>query len=1087
MAVELATAYIALVPSMKGASAAIGRELGSVDTTAAGAEMGRKMGGGMLSSVKSIIAPAIALAGSAMFVSFIKDAAAASDATDKFKATMSFAGLDTSAITKASKAAKDYADQTVYDLPTIQNTTAQLASNGIRDYTGLTQAAGNLNAVAGGNADTFKSVAMVLTQTAGAGKLTTENWNQMADAIPGAAGPLMKALQDAGAYTGNFRDAMANGQITADEFNAALMKLGTQPVAVEAAKSTKTFEGAIGNLEATINSGLMTALDSMKPAITGTINLLSGGLGKAFDFVGKTIGDFTDGFTKGVDAVGSNQSALAHWGAATYMAFSSVHLAATVFFDGLKTGRNEVGDGSFLDRIGHAGNILHGVLVTLRGSVTAFFGAFKAGDGDITSSGLAGALEGIGGAARTFWDALRPIAAQLGPSLLSIITSLSPLRIVLTALAPVLPTLAVSLAQLAQAFSGVLAVALKAVAPVISAVLSTIGNLLNRITGSPEGVKVLSGAILVLTGAFTSYRVAVAAATASTALFAAAKAALTGAGTFSTILQGSLWFIGLARAQGIAAAAQWALNIAMDANPIGVVILAITAAIAAIAGIVIGIKAAYENIGWFKDAVNGAFAGIQAAAGDVVSWFQTSVGPGIAAAWNWIVSVWNNAVSFFAGIGAGIVSAFSGAASGVTAGWGGVVGFFQGIVSGVVGAWNGVAGFFAGIWAGVSAGVSAFVAQFMAGWNGLVVWLGPLIAVFRSMFNAFGAIFNFVAKLASFVGQAIMWAFGLWIANVTANLAAFGAFFSGVWNRIVGFTRAVMTAIQSVIVAIWNACIGAVTAALSAIWGVVSSIWNTVAGFIGAVLGRIGAAIAGAWNAFIGMVSGPLSAIWGVVSSVWNTVAGFIGGIVGQIGATISAGFSTAVAVAGSIFYGLLGRLQGAWGAVAGWMAGLGSQVIGFFGGAGSWLLNAGSQIIGGLLDGLRSMWDSVASFFNDLTSKIPSWKGPAERDKNLLTPAGSMIMDSLLGGLRSRYGDVRSDLSDFTDSLTDDMGARMANVARISGSAAKISPALLGSNSAAANRPGVTFTGPIHVRDENELARIMTNKQRDAQVVYGF
>ena len=43
----------------------------------------------------------------------------------------------------------------------------------------LAEAAGNLNAVAGGNAETFKSVGMVLTQTAGQGKLTTENWNQL--------------------------------------------------------------------------------------------------------------------------------------------------------------------------------------------------------------------------------------------------------------------------------------------------------------------------------------------------------------------------------------------------------------------------------------------------------------------------------------------------------------------------------------------------------------------------------------------------------------------------------------------------------------------------------------------------------------------------------------------------------------------------------------------------------------------------------------------------------------------------------------------------------------------------------------------
>lgn len=33
----------------------------------------------------------------------------------------------------------------------------------------------------------------------------------------------------------------------------------------------------------------------------------------------------------------------------------------------------------------------------------------------------------------------------------------------------------------------------------------------------------------------------------------------------------------------------------------------------------------------------------------------------------------------------------------------------------------------------------------------------------------------------------------------------------------------------------------------------------------------------------------------------------------------------------------------------------------------------------------------------------------------------------------------------------------------------------------------GVTFTGPVHVRDENELASIISTRQRDAQAAYGF
>lgn len=207
---------------------------------------------------------------------FTSDVIAMSDGTDKFMNTMSFAGIDSSAVTAAAQADRKYADDTVYDLSTIQNTTAQLAANGIGNYTELTEAAGNLNAVAGGNADTFKSVAMMLTQTAGAGKLTTENWNQLADAIPGASGKLQEALLKNGAYTGNFRDAMADGQITADEFNQALLDLGMTDVAKQAATSTQTIEGAMGNLEAAVTGGLTDAFNLFKPTVTGAINTANG-------------------------------------------------------------------------------------------------------------------------------------------------------------------------------------------------------------------------------------------------------------------------------------------------------------------------------------------------------------------------------------------------------------------------------------------------------------------------------------------------------------------------------------------------------------------------------------------------------------------------------------------------------------------------------------------------------------------------------------------------------------------------------------------------------------------------------------------
>lgn len=202
----------------------------------------------------------------------------ASDSAQKFASTLNFAGLDTSTIDKLTASTQKYADETVYDLSDIRNTTAQLAANGVNNYANLAEAAGNLNAVAGGNSDTFKSVAMALTQTAGAGKLTTENWNQLTDAIPGASGKLQEAMEKNGAYTGDFRDAMAKGEISAEEFNKAILDLGMTDAAKEAATSTQTIEGAMGNLEASVVNVGMQILDSFKGPATQGISMLADGI-----------------------------------------------------------------------------------------------------------------------------------------------------------------------------------------------------------------------------------------------------------------------------------------------------------------------------------------------------------------------------------------------------------------------------------------------------------------------------------------------------------------------------------------------------------------------------------------------------------------------------------------------------------------------------------------------------------------------------------------------------------------------------------------------------------------------------------------
>lgn len=293
---DIGSAYLTIFPSMNGFAARLQSELSGVNVSSIGDRMGDQLGDGIsdgmgraANSTSGFSGRLSALSGAVMGVAGeiagrLFDAVAslggemveASDSAQKFASTLSFAGIDDSTISQLTQSTQEYADQTVYDLADIRNATAQLAANGVADYATLAEAAGNLNAVAGGNAETFRSVSMVMSQTAGSGRLMTENWNQLTDAIPGASGALQDAMRSAGAFEGNFREAMENGEISADEFFDAVQKLGMQDVAKEAATSTSTIEGAVGNLQASVVGLGSQVISSVTPMLTGAMTEISG-------------------------------------------------------------------------------------------------------------------------------------------------------------------------------------------------------------------------------------------------------------------------------------------------------------------------------------------------------------------------------------------------------------------------------------------------------------------------------------------------------------------------------------------------------------------------------------------------------------------------------------------------------------------------------------------------------------------------------------------------------------------------------------------------------------------------------------------
>lgn len=388
MAYNLATAYVPIVPSMDGVGKAIEKAFGDASKTT-GSKTGQSIGKGLSVGfsaklgVISGVASSIATKVIGVFSGLSGQILDASDSTQKFAQTLDFAGVGADQIKKLTTSTQEYANKTVYGIDDIRNTTAQLAANGVPNYDKLAEAAGNLNAVAGGNSETFKSVAMMLTQTAGAGKLTTENWNQLADAIPGASGKLQEAMLKNGAYTGNFRDAMANGEITSQEFNDALMQLGMNDGAIKAAESTQTFEGAFGNLEATIVDGAANIVNTVKPYITGTVTALGDGIGKAMQWVN----DFTGALMKsqGVQTFANGVKSIAGAVGSVIVPISGI-IGYLFNFSGKADGAGTAAQ-RLSDVLGFVGGILQSVgtfvqqnadwMQALAVAVMAGYGAFK--------------------------------------------------------------------------------------------------------------------------------------------------------------------------------------------------------------------------------------------------------------------------------------------------------------------------------------------------------------------------------------------------------------------------------------------------------------------------------------------------------------------------------------------------------------------------------------------------------------------------------------------------------------------------------------------------------------------------------------
>ena len=326
------------------------------------------------------------------------------------------------------------------------------------------------------------------------------------------------------------------------------------------------------------------------------------------------------------------------------------------------------------------------------------------------------------------------------------------------------------------------------------------------------------------------------------------------------------------------AAAQWLLNAAMSANPIGLVVIAIAGLIAAGAWLVQN----WDGIAaWWNDLWDG-----------IAAW----AGKKWAAIVGIITGAWDAVVSGIKGFGASLLS--------------GLQSVWDAVGNAAGAAWDGIAGLVSGAWDAIIGGLSAFGASMLA-----------------FLQNAWAEWEGFVARLLGALG------------SILSGLLDFGAaVISGlqsVWDTVGNAAGAAWEGIVGLVSGAWAAIIGGLSAFGTSLLDGVTAAWNAVLEFFGGLnLFESGAKLL---STFVDGIKSMASSVVESVAGVFATVREYLPFSDAHVGplsqltlsgarmmSTLAEGVTSGQ---GGLVARVSGALSGVGGAIRDWWKGLGNPV----------------------------------------------------------------------------------------------------------------------------------------------------------------
>ena len=863
MAYQLAQAYVQIVPSMKGVGKAIENAFdGPSKSTGqkAGQSIGSGLSGGFAAKVGAVagIASTVVSKVASVVTGSLNSAISRADQMNNFPKVMKNLGYsseDAAASIKKISSALDGLPTTSSAMTGMVQQLAPLTSN-LDQATNIALAFNNAMLAGGASTMEQENALTQYTQMLSAGKVDMQAWRSIQAAMPGQLNQVAEAMLGAGKNSNDLYEAMKNGSISFDDFNKKVMELNQNgfgkyaSFAQQAKDATQGIGTAMENVQNRVAKAVQKVIEAVGVEnIAGAINGFSSQFGK--------IGDAAAGLVTGVKgwfgkAAQAAQPLVSIW--------QSDFGQLGVYLKGLASNAQAFG-GSLLDVVTNGGglqNFLTGLnniisplvnwWIALTRNVSIFIGTLS------DSGGVQAFLASLS----ELWKGL----TQLGQGLADAVTGF----------------LAVGQNGGAAASIGQLVGdAFNAAAPFVEKLASTLQSLGDWASEHGDAIRTVIAGIA---GGFAAFKTA--------SLISAAVTALK---SFDV-------------AAKIAAAGQWVLNAAMNANPIVLVVTAIGALVAALV--------------WF--------------------FTQTETGRKAWASFtSFLSSAWQSVVSFVTSLGQNIANFFTQTIPNAIQS---VIQWFQQLPSAIGTALSNLITSI-GTWA-VSFGQSALQAgqQFVSNIANFLTNLPATIAYWLAYGITFVVLW--AAQLGSqaiSAGQQFLTNLGTFLMQLPGNI----------WNWLTSTVASVAS---------WAAQMGA--NALSA----GSQFLSNVGTFISQLPSNVGSWLSGAVSAAASFVGRMASNAVNAGSRFLSSIGSYISQVPGRIGAGLSGAISAVGSFASSMASGalragqqFLSNLVNTLASIPGRMVSIGSQIVhGIISGITGSIGKVGSAILGGVKDAISGV-----------------------------------------------------------------------------------------------------------------------------------